>query len=175
MTRFFHLKLVFATLLLASILVSTATWANDNPFRSTNYPIPRFATTDNDEAFVRTGPGKKFPIKWVYNKRAIPVEIILEYDAWRKIRDKDGQIGWIHKGLLSGKRAGFILSDKPEQLVLIYAVNSENARAVAKIQHGAHVMINECQQRFCKVKSQGYEGWVQRNSIWGIYPNENFG
>ena len=32
------------------------------------------------------------------------MEIIQEYDNWRRVRDSDGSEGWINQSLLSGKR-----------------------------------------------------------------------
>ncbi|MGY8996038.1 MAG: SH3 domain-containing protein, partial [Alphaproteobacteria bacterium] len=56
-------------------------------------------------ATIRAGPGKSYPINWVYTRKALPVEIIKEYDQWRYVRDIDGAEGWIHRTLLSGSRS----------------------------------------------------------------------
>ena len=62
---------------------------------------------------VRTGPGTRYPISWVYKREGMPVEVIEEYDIWRKIRDAEGTTGWVHKSMLDGKRSVLIKSKEP--------------------------------------------------------------
>src|SRR5690606_22259481 len=57
-----------------------------------------------NEVNVRTGPGTRYPIQWVYLRRGWPVEVIEEYELWLQIRDIDGDTGWVHRNLLSGRR-----------------------------------------------------------------------
>src|SRR5690606_13563935 len=82
-----------------SLLLFTMTnvaYAQGDPFHSSPYPIPRFVSLASDEVNVRTGQGPKYPVKWVYTTKNRPVEVILEYDAWRKVKDMDGEQGWVH-------------------------------------------------------------------------------
>jgi SH3-like domain-containing protein len=80
-----------------------------NPvFSSSGLSIPRFVSLSNSETNVRVGPGQEFPINAVYKRAGLPVEVILEYDNWRKIRDYEGAEGWVYHSLLSGKRTGII-------------------------------------------------------------------
>ena len=61
------------------------------PKRATQH---RFVSLRSDEVNVRVGPGVRYPVKWVFRQKAIPVEIVQEYDTWRKIRDWEGAEGW---------------------------------------------------------------------------------
>ena len=72
--------------------------------RSTGLPVPRFVSLGADRVNVRFGPGKQYPINWVFARKDLPVEIVAEFDTWRKIRDFDGEEGWIHSSLLSSRR-----------------------------------------------------------------------
>ena len=67
-------------------------------------PIPRFVTTRSEAVNLRSGPGERYPVQWVLRKKGMPVEIIAEYENWRKIRDWLDTEGWVHQALLSGKR-----------------------------------------------------------------------
>jgi len=44
-------------------------------------------------------------VSWLYLKQGLPVEIIQEYDNWRRVRDADGTEGWVNQSLLSGQRS----------------------------------------------------------------------
>ncbi len=57
---------------------------------------------------VRVGPGTKYDVSWIYKVAGTPVEIIQEFDIWRKIRDVDGSEGWVHQTMLTGNRAGYV-------------------------------------------------------------------
>ena len=83
--------------------------------KGSGLPIPRFASLRSDEVNVRTGPGPRYPIDWVFKRKAMPVEIVAEFENWRKIRDWQGASGWVHQSLLSGKRS-FIIPAKPAAL-----------------------------------------------------------
>jgi len=129
----------------------------DNPFRSTAYPLPRFVSVAAGEAYVRTGPGTKYPIQWVFKRSGLPVEIILEFDHWRKIKDFEGQVGWLHKSLLSGKRSAMV---KSEDTVSLYKKPEEQSRLLALIEPDVIVKILECGADQCRVDASGYKGWI---------------
>ncbi len=140
-------------------------------FRSTPYPLPRFVSLNSDEVFVRAGPGTRYPVKWVYKKKALPLEIVLEFETWRKIEDYEGHSGWIHQSLLSGKRSGLVhFGDN----ATIYRKPRENSRKIAQIEPHVIGYLEECRQNWCKFESDSHKGWMQRKFIWGIYENEIF-
>src|SRR2546423_9598491 len=67
-------------------------------------PAPYFASMKSDKLYMRVGPGEDYPIKWIYHRKGLPVEVLGTYDAWRRVRDMDGETGWIHTALLSRER-----------------------------------------------------------------------
>lgn len=139
-------------------------------FRSTSYPLPRFVSLGSDEVYVRSGPGSRYPVKWVYKKKALPVEVVLEYEIWRKIKDIDGETGWVHQSLISGKRTGLIAGTEN---VYLYAKPKEG-RKNAILQPKTLVDIKECQEGWCEIAASGYDGWIERKNLWGVYETENF-
>ena len=140
-------------------------------FHTTNLPLPRFVSLQADEVYVRTGPGAKYPIEWVYKRAGVPVEIILEYEVWRKIRDIKGDTGWVHQSLLSGRRRGILIG---EDIVDVRQKPRDDARITARIEPGAMFTLQECQGPWCKIEADGYGGWLPRAAIWGAYRDENF-
>jgi SH3-like domain-containing protein len=145
--------------------------AVDTGKSSSGLPIPRFVSLAADKVFVRTGPALRYPIKWVYARENMPVEIIQEFDTWRKIRDMDGDDGWVHQSLLSGDRYGIV---KGEANLGIRKDPSEKSRITAFYEPNVVTSIDECQAAWCHVMTEGYDGWVQRKFLWGIYDSEDF-
>lgn len=146
-------------------------FADDVPesYRSTAFPLPRFASLDSDKVYVRAGPGVKYPILWVYEKKHYPVEIILEFDNWRKIRGHDGEEGWVHTSLLSGKRMAYITGEADLPL---YRKPDKNTQVMALLKPGVIANIKECEGDYCDLLASGYRGWAERKFIWGVYASE---
>src|SRR5262247_958941 len=114
-------------------LVASA-WAGDksvaNQRKGSGLPIPRFASLRSDEVNVRTGPGTRYPIDWVFKRKSMPVEIVAEYENWRKIRDWQGAGGWVHQSLLTGKRAVTVIAKE----AILFKTPATNATEVARLQ-----------------------------------------
>ncbi len=172
-------KIVFLLLLtIFSALPALAQEGNSVPIpyeigekTSSGLPIPRFVSLASDKVFVRTGPALRYPIKWVYKKDHLPVEIIQEFDTWRKIRDMDGDNGWVHQSLLSGDRMGIV---KGEVNQPIRKEANEQSKMIAYLEPNVVAAIKACQGDWCEVAAEGYAGWLQRKFLWGIYDSEDF-
>lgn len=136
----------------------------------TGLPLPRFVTVQASEANVRSGPSQRYPIKWILTKSGLPVEIIQEYKNWRKIRDFEGDTGWVHKILLSGRRNAIVTA---ADFIALLEDPDLQSRTLARLEPGVIVHLLECTKRFCSVKTAGYRGWADRNFLWGIYEDEN--
>jgi SH3-like domain-containing protein len=137
--------------------------------RTTGLPVPRFVSVKSDKAFIRTGPGLRYPISWVFEKEDLPVEIIQEFDTWRKIRGPEGEEGWVHQTLISGQRTVLVTGDAP---VTLYRDPDIEARAVAKAEVGVIARLLRCGASMCELQKDNYRGWTPRNSLWGIYEGE---
>jgi len=144
-------------------------------FSSTGLPIPRFVSLSKQITNVRAGPGQQYPIRWVYKKQGLPVEVILEYDHWRKIRDHEGSEGWVYKTLISGKRTALI---QGEGLVKAYDRNPlkkpQKAKAVMALEPLSLVDIDTCDGAMCFIEVPNISGWIERKSLWGVYEDEKF-
>ena len=73
--------------------------------------MPRFVSLGADQVNLRYGPGREYPVSWVLARKGLPVEIIAEFDAWRKVRLHDDAEGWIHASLLSSRRTIVIMGE----------------------------------------------------------------
>lgn len=133
-------------------------------------PLPRFVTLNADEVNLRTGPGLRYPIKVILKKDGLPVQIIKEFDVWRQISDKDGDEGWVHMSLLSGKRA-VIISGSMQTL---HKKPDEGTKPVVKLEPGVIAGLDHCEQEWCYLRIASYKGWLKRENVWGVYPDEKF-
>lgn len=114
----------------------------------------------------------RYPVKWVLKRKGLPVEILLEFEGWRKIRDPQGQEGWVHQSLLSGHRTAILIAKDPQTLRARPAVDGM-ARAI--LQPGVVVGVGSCHKDgWCKVTAQDLNGWVESRALWGVYEGEEF-
>lgn len=132
---------------------------------------PYFASIKNDKIYMRLGPGDEYPIKWVYHRKGLPVEVLASYDAWRRVRDMDGETGWIHTALLSRERTAVVTGGK---LAAIQRSDDSGSRVVAEAKPGAVGRLRRCDQLACELKFEGADGWVPRSRLWGLRDGEHF-
>ncbi len=132
--------------------------------------LPRFASLGSDEVNVRTGPGTRYPIRWIYHRRQMPIQIIDEYGNWRQIKDVDGETGWVHYGLLSGKRTALI--KEPQQTMRRNPDSNSPAVLVAK--HMVIARLLRCNRTWCYMEIGGYKGWMEKSGFFGTYEHEAF-
>ncbi|TDQ86364.1 SH3-like domain-containing protein [Dongia mobilis] len=131
-------------------------------------PLPRFASLQSAKVNMRTGPGEAYPILWTYQRANLPVEIIEEFELWRRIRDHDGIVGWVKGTLLSGKRHAMVR----DQRRTLRAEAKNDAPAVAYLEPGVILRILECSGEWCRLKVQDHKGWLMKNEFWGVYAEE---
>jgi len=138
-------------------------------------PLPRYVSLKSSRVNMRVGPGSVYQVQWLYLKRGLPMEIIQEYDNWRKVRDPEGNEGWILHSLLSGERTAIVSPwGEDSQLVQMHAEPAEAAALVARMEPGVIVNVAGCTQGWCKLSAAGVDGFVEQNLLWGVYPGENF-
>jgi SH3-like domain-containing protein len=166
------LLLVIIALLVQLLLASSSGFAQEELTvgRSTGLPVPRFVSVDSDESevYVRFGPGQQYPINWVFTRPGVPLEIVAEFDNWRKIKDFEGAEGWIAARLLSGQRTIMIQGKVRD----IRRRADNRARVLLRAEPGVIGDLLECQDSWCRVEIEGQRGWLQRDDFWGTLPGE---
>ncbi len=137
----------------------------------TGLTIPRFVSLRSNHINARSGPGSRYPIEWVYMQKSAPVEIIAEFELWRKIKDWQGSESWVHKSMLSGKR--FVKVTAPGENNL-YAKDDYKSKIIARVEDEVVGEIKKCPVNtdFCLISFEGAEGWMPRQNLYGIYPDE---
>jgi SH3-like domain-containing protein len=152
--------------------------ANEMPERrpgaSTGLPVPRFVSLKSGRANVRRGPGTDFPIDWVYRKNGVPLEIIAESHNWRRIRDHEGDGGWIWHTMLAGERTAIIDGMSQGEAVPLRSTPGIEAATTAYAEPGLVARVTACKAGWCRLDTKGHQGWVAQRMLWGIYPGEEF-
>jgi SH3-like domain-containing protein len=135
--------------------------------------LPRFEALKTDDTNMRKGPGQRYPIEWVYKRHDLPMQIERQYDVWRYVRDPDGVEGWVHQVTLSDRRT-FMIQDKDATL---RSEPNDTASPVAMLKVGVIGRLRECNQgsNWCKVQVSGYRGYLRRDQLWGLLPDEVVG
>ncbi|MGD9637471.1 MAG: SH3 domain-containing protein [Alphaproteobacteria bacterium] len=134
-------------------------------------PLPRFVSLRFQRVNLRSGPGTRYPVKWVYLKIGLPVEVITEFDNWRLVRDWEGTEGWMHQSTLSGRRMIRITGVERN----LRNSPAEDSPLVAKLEAGVIGKLLQCPRdsMFCRVEVNNYHGWLKRGEFWGVYPGEH--
>jgi SH3-like domain-containing protein len=139
----------------------------------TGLPLPRYVSLKSSAVNLREGPSKDHATKWIYQRAGLPVEIIAEFATWRRIRDSEGADGWVLHSLLSGKRTALVQPWKKDAPPLpLRAKPDKDAAVTAKLAPGVVASVKKCDEGWCRVLGPGFDGYIQQNDLWGVYPGE---
>jgi SH3-like domain-containing protein len=133
-------------------------------------PLPRFVSLKADKINVHVGPAKTYDVTWIYTRAGLPVEITAEFENWRRIRDGEGAEGWVYHSLLSGRRTGLVLAK--EELVPLREAGDPEGAVTAELQAGVVGTVKKCTGTWCRISGEGFDGWIEQQRLWGVYPNE---
>ncbi|GAB5375118.1 MAG: SH3 domain-containing protein [Acuticoccus sp.] len=159
---------------LAAFVASAAVAAEATRRGESGYPLPRFVSLSSAEVNVRMGPSFKHKVKWTFHKVGLPVEVVHEFGNWRRVRDADGEEGWVHHSLLSGRRTVLISpwTEDVSSTVPLRPVARDDARPVAFLEPFVLATVDECDGRWCAIAGRGWRGVVPQRTLWGVYPQE---
>lgn len=139
-------------------------------------PLPRFVSLRANRVNLRVGPGTNYAVEWMYTRSGVPMEIIQEYDNWRRVRDAEGAEGWINQSLLSGNRTAVAApwhKGKDVQINL-YREANRGSPIRAILEPGVITSVRACNGDWCEVDTSGHRGWVEQAQLWGVYPGETY-
>ncbi|MBF0304805.1 MAG: hypothetical protein HQL41_04030 [Alphaproteobacteria bacterium] len=161
-----------ATSRCASLLAITLAFAAPmaQAAETSGLPLPRFVSLRSDEVNLRTGPGVRYPVDWIYLRKDLPVEVVAEYDTWRKIRDWQGTDGWVHQSMLSGRRMMVVTGG----LRTLFRADAIDSPPAAQVEAGVVGRLLQCPRgkALCRVELSGLQGWMRREEFWGVYNGE---
>ncbi len=141
--------------IISLILLTSSTLANEN-----NY----FLSLKNKKVNVRYGPGFDYPIKYIYKKKFLPVEVIDKKENFRRIIDLKKNSGWIHISQLKKGNSLIVIEDK-----ILFSKSSKFSRPIVKLEKGRLLIVKKCKNNWCKIKTDKYKGWIDNNNVWGSF------
>ena len=131
------------------------------------FKLPRYVSLKSVDVNLRIGSSKNYPIVVKYQTLNLPIEIIGEYENWRKIKDIDKNVGWVHESLLKGDRFAIIKNHS-----LLFDFPDGNVRG--EIGKKNIVEISYCLLRWCSIVARKKLLWIEKKNLWGVYKNEIF-
>ena len=121
-----------------------------------------FLSLKKSKVNVRYGPSLESPIKYVYKKINLPIKQIDKKENWRRIIDSKNNSGWIHWSQLKKVNSIIPLEDK-----ILFKKPSYFSKPIAKVKQGRLLIVQKCDGKWCKIKSEKFKGWIKINNIWG--------
>ncbi len=112
---------------------------------------------------LRTGPGSKYAVRWEYG-RGFPVRVLKRRGNWYKVKDFEGDRGWIYRKLLSSQPHVIV----KRKVVNIRTGPGSRYRLLGKANYGVVFLTLSKKRGWVKVKhAQGLIGWIRRDLLWG--------
>tara|TARA_B100000579_G_scaffold141268_1_gene114772 strand:- start:559 stop:1005 length:447 start_codon:yes stop_codon:yes gene_type:complete len=123
-----------------------------------------FLMLKNKKVNVRYGPSFDYPVKFIYKKKFLPVEVIDKKENFRRIIDHKKNSGWIHISQLRKSSSVIVLEDK-----ILFKKASKFSKPLAKLKKGRLTIVKKCISSWCKVEVENYIGWINISNLWGRY------
>jgi SH3-like domain-containing protein len=131
--------------------------------------LPRFASLRSDEVNLRVGPGENYPIEWVFKRKDMPVEVIEQFQNWRRVQDWQGDKGWVLDRMITAKRQ-VVVEGATRGL---YKEPDPASPLVARAEPGVIARLIDLQGPWCDIQAGAYRGWVRRDEVWGVFADES--
>lgn len=127
--------------------------------------FPYYASLKKTEVNVRSGPGNQYPILWIYQRAGYPVHVLTRYDNYYKVRDVEGEEGWVYVGMVSKRLTALVGGDKPTNL---YKKADTSGAVLARLAPDVVVELEKCNTdtlAMCQVVAMDTKGWVLKSVL----------
>ena len=121
-----------------------------------------FLMLKNNKVNVRYGPSFDYPIKYIYKKISLPVQLVDKKENFRRVIDHKKNTGWIHISQLKKSKSLITTSVK-----ILFKKPTKYSKPIAKLDIGRLLLIQKCEKSWCNVKTEKFSGWIDKNNIWG--------
>jgi SH3-like domain-containing protein len=149
----------------ALVLALAVGTAQAQPERATPY----WASISASKAAMRTGPGRNYPMTWIYMRADLPIKVVETYPNWRKVQDPEGETGWMLQTLLSDTRTALVTGDEPRPM---REKPAEASKLRYRAEPGVVGRISECGSGWCLLDVGGRRGYIRTEHFWGVDEGE---
>ncbi len=129
-----------------------------------------FVSQRAGQAALREGPSFQHKVLWVYRHKGYPFRVVARYDTWRRVQDNQGTQGWMNAALLSDDRTILVTGKGRVQIFQ----KEDGGKVVALADPGAVAELKRCSKTACRIAGKDIDGWIARDRVWGVEPNEVF-
>lgn len=155
------MKILYILIAIFSLISVSANGAPSKVF------TPHFVYIKSGEVNLRAGPSKNYPIKWIIKSKYEPVLAIHAFEDWIKIKDIDGDEGWLNKASVSTSTLGAIVKGKG--LTTIYARPQKTSKRMCRLETKVRVKVKKCtKDDWCNISVRDVKGWIPSSSLWGL-------
>src|SRR5829696_4835410 len=151
--RVVTLRTIQIFMAVASLGATGAAMAAADTGKVTGLPVPRYVSLKTDRVNLREGPSKEHRTAWVFQRAGLPVEIVAEFETWRRIRDAEGTEGWVLHSLLSGRRTALVMpwAKSGTAPLPLYEKADDRSQVVAQLQSNVIANVKECKDSWCRI------------------------
>lgn len=98
--------------------------------------------------------------------RNYPVEVVINIDAWAKVRDQAGDLTWVEKKALSDKRTVVVTAAFAD----VRQAPNDQAALVFQAQQGVALdVVDPSSGNWVKVRhADGQVGFLKMSQVWGL-------
>jgi len=151
----------------AAVLGGGAALAQAPKIGPSQMEVPRYVSLKYGEVNARVGPDNAHRVLWAYRAKGLPVQVVAETREWRRICDPEGNLSWVLKRMIDGRRTAMRVQPTP---LALHAQPKAGAKVVAYLAGRATANLDRCEKGWCRLKADGESGWVPQDEIWGVAP-----
>jgi SH3-like domain-containing protein len=123
----------------------------------------QMVSVSREEINMRSGPGTRFEAIWTLI-RGYPLRVIGSRGRWLKVRDFEGDHGWVFRSL-TGRTPYHVVK---AQVANLRAQPSTRSRVLGRLSYGDILRTLGRRAGWVRVRHEdGTRGWVARNLLWG--------
>jgi len=134
------------------------------PLSAQERDVPYWASIKTEKLNLRAGPGRDYPVRWVYHRPGLPLKVIRVHEGWRLVRDPAGDEGWVTANLLSADHGGIVIG---EGLAAIRARPADSAPLRWNAEPGVVGRVEDCDKGWCEIDIAGRRGYIRQDRLWG--------
>jgi len=113
---------------------------------------------------MREGPGTHTAVLWEL-KRGYPLQITERKGSWVRVRDFEGDTGWVARSLTGSTPHHVVKS----QVANLRSGPGTQHRIVGRLEYGELLRTREKRAGWVRVeRSEGVSGWIAKRLLWGF-------